>query len=70
MPEKEIIGASANVAVGGCFAFTLASIDTFISIALGAVGLIVGVYSILWHRLRIKNAKAAEREVSDEQSDR
>ena len=35
MPEKEIIGHSANAAVGGCFAFTLPSIDIFISISLG-----------------------------------
>ena len=67
MPEKEIIGHSANAAVGGCFALTLTSIDIFISIALGCAGLIVAAYSIVWHRIRIKAAKA-DKEVRDEQS--
>ena len=62
MPNKELVGHSANAAVGGCFALTLTSIDIFISIALGCAGLIVAAYSIVWHRIRIKNARKAKDE--------
>ncbi len=60
--EKEVTAVAANCITAGGFVITLASIDTIISISVGILALVAGTYSIIWHRIRIKKARAKSSE--------
>ncbi len=64
---KQQIGNAANSVAACGFAITLTSIDTLISISVGSVGIVAAIYSVLWHRAKIKKL---EQGASDEPSDR
>lgn len=65
MPDKEIVAQSANAVAAGTFALTLANIDTMISIAVGCVGLVAAIYSIIWHRVRINSERKKDESKRD-----
>lgn len=62
--EANAGNALLAVSSGTGFANFLASADLVISIVVGVLSAVGVVYSIIWHRVRIKNAKRKR----DEQS--
>ena len=54
---KETVAQVANTVTVGGFSITLMQIDTAISIAVGVMALITACYSIVWYRIKIKQAR-------------